>query len=70
MARDLILAGRVLIVIGLLWGPLLRLGLGRRPGDVVIERGTLRLYNPVTSAILVSVVLSVLIALVRMVLGR
>ncbi len=70
MARYLILAGVVLIVIGLLWGPLSRLGLGRLPGDIVIERGTLRLYIPVTSAILVSVVLSALIALVRMVLGR
>jgi len=70
MARYLILAGVVLIAIGLLWGPLSRLGLGRLPGDIVIERGTLRLYIPVTSAILVSVVLSALIALVRMVLGR
>ncbi|MHA7850089.1 DUF2905 domain-containing protein [Roseovarius sp.] len=70
MARYLILAGLVLVVIGLLWGPLSRLGLGRLPGDIVIERGSLRLYIPVTSAILVSVVLSALIALVRMVLSR
>ncbi|SHM00596.1 Protein of unknown function [Roseovarius litoreus] len=70
MARYLILAGLVLIVIGLLWGPLSRLGLGRLPGDIVIERGSLRLYIPVTSAIIVSVVLSALIALVRMLLGR
>jgi len=70
MARYLILAGVVLIVIGLLWGPLSRLGLGRLPGDIVIERGSLRLYIPVTSAIIVSVVLSALIALVRMLLGR
>jgi hypothetical protein len=70
MARYLILAGVVLIVIGLLWGPLSRLGLGRLPGDIVIGRGSLRLYIPVTSAIIVSVVLSALIALVRMLLGR
>ncbi|EDM71704.1 hypothetical protein RAZWK3B_20166 [Roseobacter sp. AzwK-3b] len=70
MARYLILAGVILVVIGLLWGPLSRLGLGRLPGDIVIERGSLRLYIPVTSAIIVSVVLSALIALVRMLLGR
>ncbi len=70
MARYLILAGIVLIVIGLLWGPLTRLGLGRLPGDIVIERESFTLYIPVTSAILVSVVLSVVMTLIRSFLGR
>ena len=70
MPRLLILLGIALIVIGLAWGPLSRLGLGRLPGDIVIERETFRLYLPVTSAILVSVVLSAGIALVRLFLGR
>lgn len=65
MSRLLILLGVLLIVIGLLWGPLTRLGLGRLPGDIVIERENFRLYIPITSAILVSVVLSALLALVR-----
>ena len=65
MARYLILAGFLLILIGLLWGPLSRLGLGRLPGDIVIERENFTLYIPITSAILVSVVLSVLLALLR-----
>lgn len=70
MERFLIIAGVALIVPGLLWGPLSRLGLGRLPGDIVIERENLTLYIPVTSAILVSVALSLAIALVRMALGR
>lgn len=70
MARFLVLAGIVLIVAGLLWGPLTRLGLGRLPGDIVIERENFRLYIPITSAILISVVLSVLLTLIRMILGR
>jgi uncharacterized protein HemY len=70
MARFLILAGILLIVIGLLWGPLSRLGLGRLPGDIVIEREGFTLYISVTSAILVSVVLSVVIALIRGLMGR
>lgn len=70
MGRLLILAGLMLVVIGLLWGPITRLGLGRLPGDIVIERENFRLYIPITSAILVSVVLSGLIALVRAFLGR
>ncbi|WP_397542389.1 DUF2905 domain-containing protein [Roseovarius salis] len=70
MARFLVLAGIVLIVAGLLWGPLSRLGLGRLPGDIVIERETTTIYIPVTSAILVSVVLSVVLSVLRLFLGR
>jgi len=66
MARTLILAGIVLIVIGLLWGPLTRLGLGRLPGDIVVERENFTLYIPITSAIIVSVV----VTLIRSFLGR
>jgi len=65
MSRALIVLGVVLVVLGLLWGPLGRLGLGRLPGDIVIERGGFRLYIPVTSAILVSVALSAILALIR-----
>jgi hypothetical protein len=70
MARLLVILGIALIVTGLLWGPLSRLGLGRLPGDIVIERGNFTLYIPVTSAILVSLVLSLLLALARLFLGR
>lgn len=70
MPRLLILLGIALILAGLLWGPLTRLGLGRLPGDILIEREGFRLYIPVTSAILVSVVLSVLLAIIRHFLGR
>ena len=70
MPRLLILLGVLLIVVGLFWGPLTRLGLGRLPGDIVIERENFRLYIPITSAILVSVVLSVVVTVLRHLLGR
>lgn len=70
MARFLILTGVALVVIGLLWGPLSKLGLGRLPGDISIQRGNVTLYIPVTSAVLVSAVLSVAIWAVRLFLGR
>ena len=68
MGRLLILLGAVLVLIGLLWGPLSRLGLGRLPGDIVIERESFTLYLPITSAILVSAVLSVAVSVVRLLL--
>jgi hypothetical protein len=38
MARFLIVLGLVILVIGLLWPYLSKLGLGRLPGDIVIQR--------------------------------
>jgi Protein of unknown function (DUF2905) len=38
MARFLILLGVVLLVAGLLWPYLSQIGLGRLPGDIVIQR--------------------------------
>jgi len=70
MSRILIATGIILIVIGLLWGLLGKIGLGRLPGDIVIECEHFRLYIPITSAILVSVVASVLLTILRMFLGR
>jgi uncharacterized protein HemY len=65
MARWLIILGVVLIVAGLLWPWLGRLGLGRLPGDIVIERENFRLYLPITTSILISIVLSVILWLLN-----
>jgi Protein of unknown function (DUF2905) len=66
MARWLIILGVVLILAGLLWPWLAKLGLGRLPGDIVIERGGFRLYFPLMISILISLVLSLILWL----LGR
>jgi hypothetical protein len=58
MAKLLILAGIVLIAVGLAWLAGERLGLGRLPGDIIIERGGLRIYIPLMTSLIVSVVLS------------
>jgi hypothetical protein len=65
MSRPLIILGIVLIVVGLAWPWLSRLGLGRLPGDIVIERDNFRLYIPITSSILVSLVVTLLFYLFR-----
>jgi Protein of unknown function (DUF2905) len=54
----LIAIGLALIVVGPLWPWLSKLGLGRLPGDIAIERGNLRLYFPITTCLIVSVVIS------------
>ena len=58
MARTLIVIGLAILLLGLLWPWLTRLGLGRLPGDVVIERGNNSFYFPIVTCIILSVVLS------------
>ncbi len=65
MQRLLIVLGAAFLVVGLLWPWIAHLGLGRLPGDVVIERPQFRLYFPVVTSLLISVVLTLLIWLFR-----
>lgn len=62
LPRTLIVAGAILVLLGLVLhaNPSIPL-LGKLPGDVRIERPGLRVYIPVTTCILVSVVLSALL---------
>src|SRR4029078_9456609 len=57
MSRGLIIFGIVLIAIGVLWPLISKLGLGRLPGDIVIERENFRLYVPIATSLLISIVL-------------
>jgi hypothetical protein len=61
MQRFLIILGVVLIALGLLWPLVQRLGFGRLPGDIVIERPGFSLYFPIVTSLVVSVVLSILL---------
>jgi hypothetical protein len=65
MQRALIVIGVLLVVIGLAWPWLAKLGLFRLPGDIVIERENFRFYFPITSMILLSLLLSLILWLFR-----
>jgi hypothetical protein len=65
MSRWLIIFGVVLIAAGLLWPVLQKLGLGRLPGDIVIERENSRFYFPIVTALIISVVLSLILWLLN-----
>jgi hypothetical protein len=61
----LIILGLALVILGLAWPWLDKLGLGRLPGDFRIEREGFSFYFPLTTSIIVSLVLSLLIWLLR-----
>ena len=65
MQRTLIVAGLALLLTGLLWPWISKLGLGRLPGDIIVERDNSRIYFPITTSILISLVLSAIFWLFR-----
>jgi uncharacterized membrane protein YczE len=65
MQKTVILIGLFILAVGVAWPWLGKLPLGRLPGDILIERPNMKFSFPVTTSILVSVVLSVLLWLFR-----
>jgi hypothetical protein len=65
MQRFLIAIGIVLLLVGLLWPWLGKLPFGRLPGDIVVERENYRMYLPITSMLLVSLLISAVLWLLR-----
>ena len=58
LQRLLITLGVLLVAVGILWPLLQKTGLGRLPGDIVVQREGFRFHFPLATCIVVSVVLS------------
>jgi hypothetical protein len=60
MQRFLIGLGLIVMIAGIFWPLLSRIGLGRLPGDIMIQRGGTTFLFPVVTCVIVSMVLSAL----------
>lgn len=67
MGRWLIIAGFALVVLGsvLLFAPWLLNWFGRLPGDIRIESANGKIFIPITSMLIISVLLSLALSLLR-----
>ena len=65
ISRFLITLGLAILMIGLLWPVLGKIGLGRLPGDIVIRRDNFSFYFPIVTCLLVSAALSLILWLVN-----
>ena len=63
MGKTLVLVGLGIAVVGLV--VMLGVPLGRLPGDIVVRRDHFSFYFPITTALIVSIILTFLLALVR-----
>ena len=65
MQRVLIVLGVVILLVGLAWPWIARLGFGRLPGDINIERDGWSFHFPIVTSIVASIVLSILFWIFR-----
>ena len=65
MQKTLVILGLLLVLVGLAWPWLGKLPFGRLPGDIVVNRENFRIYFPLTTMIIVSILLSVIVWFLR-----
>jgi hypothetical protein len=65
MQRSLIILGLVIALVGVLWPWVSKLPIGRLPGDILIDRPGFRLFFPLTTMVIISVVISLILMLFR-----
>lgn len=65
MQKYLILIGLIILLAGILWPWLSKLPIGKLPGDIVIDKPNLKIYIPITTMLLISVIISLVVWLFK-----
>jgi hypothetical protein len=65
MQKNLIIIGIIILIAGILWPVIIKFPFGKLPGDIVIDKPNFKIYIPITTMLLISVVLSILFLLFK-----
>ncbi len=65
ISKALIFGGIILITVGIFWQFGSKIGLGKLPGDIAIEKENFKFYFPITTSILISILLTLISWLLR-----
>jgi hypothetical protein len=65
MQKILIIIGAILIIIGLLYPLVIKVPLGRLPGDIIINKPHVKIFIPITTMIVISIIISVVLWILR-----
>lgn len=65
MQKAFIVIGLLIAAIGVAWPWLSKLPIGRLPGDIIVDRPGFKFFFPITTMIIISIVLSLLLWLFR-----
>jgi hypothetical protein len=65
MQKILIIIGIVVILVGLFWPILGKIPFGRLPGDIIISRPGFRFYFPITTSVIISIIIAVILKIFK-----
>ena len=65
MQRSIIILGLLIALVGVAWPWVSKLPLGRLPGDILIDRPGFRFFFPLTTLVIISVVISLILMIFR-----
>ena len=60
MQRILIILGVIILIVGFLWPWIIKLPIGKLPGDIIIDKPNFKVYIPITSMIIISLLLTLI----------
>lgn len=63
--KFIILIGALIVLIGFLWPYISKIPLFRLPGDIVVDKPNFKLFIPITSMIIISVLLTLFFWIIR-----
>ncbi len=65
MQKILIIIGIILLILGLLYPYIKKLGLGQLPGDILFKTGNSTFFFPVMTCLIISIILTIIINLFK-----
>ncbi|MBA2711364.1 MAG: DUF2905 domain-containing protein [Tatlockia sp.] len=65
MQKLVIIFGIIILIIGLAWPLIKKLGLGRLPGDILVPKSNFTFYFPITTCIIISLIITLIIWLFK-----
>ena len=65
MQRTLIIVGIIILLAGLLWPWIVKLPIGKLLGDIIIDKPNFKIYIPITTMIIFSLLVTLIIWLFR-----
>jgi membrane protein implicated in regulation of membrane protease activity len=60
MQRILIILGVIILIVGILWPWIIKLTIGKLPGDIIINKPNFKVYLPITTMIIISLLLTLI----------
>jgi len=65
MQKILIIIGIILLILGLLYPYMKKLGLGQLPGDILFKTGNSTFFFPVMTCLIISIILTIIFNLFK-----